>query len=163
MPENLSAAESGDRERGGPDRFRHGMLVLASKLRPPAGRPDAVVRQALLDRLREDVLARLVVISAPAGCGKTCLLRDWRLADTASRTAWVSVDAGDNDPVRFWAHVIASVAGVSRGFGAAALQVLTAPGAGSLDAVLPMLVRTRWCVPVCIGGVPAGRPDRRAR
>ena len=88
-----------------------------------------------------------MVISAPAGWGKTCLLRDWRLADTASRTAWVSVDPGDNDPVRFWAHVIASVAGVSPGFGAAALPVLTAPGADSTDAVLPMLVNELEVLP----------------
>jgi LuxR family maltose regulon positive regulatory protein len=121
--------------------------VLASKLRLPAGRPGAVVRQPLLSRLSEDRPARLVVISAPAGWGKTCLLRDWRLADTASRTAWVSVDPGDNDPVRFWAHVIASVAGVSPGFGAAALPVLTAPGAGSTDAVLPMLVNELEVLP----------------
>ena len=121
--------------------------MLASKLRLPAGRPGAVVRQPLLSRLSEDRPARLVVISAPAGWGKTCLLRDWRLADTASRTAWVSVDPGDNDPVRFWAHVIASVAGVSPGFGAAALPVLTAPGAGSLDAVLPMLVNELEVLP----------------
>jgi len=121
--------------------------VLASKLRLPAGRPGAVVRQPLLSRLSEDRPARLVVISAPAGWGKTCLLRDWRLADMASRTAWVSVDPGDNDPVRFWAHVIASVAGVSPGFGAAALPVLTAPGAGSTDAVLPMLVNELEVLP----------------
>ena len=122
--------------------------MLASKLRLPAGRPGAVVRQPLLSRLSEDRAARLVVISAPAGWGKTCLLRDWRLADTASRTAWVSVDPGDNDPVRFWAHVIASVAGVSPGFGAAALPVLTAPGAGSMDAVLPLLVNELEVLPV---------------
>ena len=121
--------------------------MLASKLRLPAGRPGAVVRQPLLSRLGEDRPARLVVISAPAGWGKTCLLRDWRLADTASRTAWVSVDPGDNDPVRFWAHVIASVAGVSPGFGAAALPVLTAPGAGSTDAVLPLLVNELEVLP----------------
>jgi LuxR family transcriptional regulator, maltose regulon positive regulatory protein len=123
------------------------MLVLASKLRPPAGRPGAVARQPLLSRLSEDRPARLVVISAPAGWGKTCLLRDWRLADTASRTAWVSVDPGDNDPVRFWAHVIASVAGASQDFGAAALQVLTAPGASSIDTVLPMLVNELEVLP----------------
>ena len=121
--------------------------MLTSKLRLPAGRPGAVVRQPLLSRLSEDRPARLVVISAPAGWGKTCLLRDWRLADTASGTAWVSVDPGDNDPVRFWAHVIASVAGVSPGFGAAALPVLTAPGAGSTDAVLPMLVNELEVLP----------------
>jgi LuxR family transcriptional regulator, maltose regulon positive regulatory protein len=121
--------------------------VLASKLRLPARRPGAVVRQPLLSRLSEDRPGRLVVISAPAGWGKTCLLRDWRLADTASRTAWVSVDPGDNDPVRFWAHVIASVAGVSPGFGAAALPVLTAPGAGRMDAVLPLLVNELEVLP----------------
>jgi len=117
------------------------MLVLASKLRPPPGRPGAVACQALLGRLSEDhPWVRLVVISAPAGWGKTCLLRDWRLADTASGTAWMLVDAGDNDPVRFWAHVIAGVTRVSAGFGAAASRVLTAPGAVGLDDVLPMLV-----------------------
>jgi len=121
--------------------------VLASKLRPSAGRPGAVVLQPLLSRLSEDLSTRLVLISTPAGWGKTCLLRDWRLADTASRTAWVSVDPGDNDPVRFWAHVIASVAGASQGFGAAVLPVLTAPGAISTDAVLPMLVNELEVLP----------------
>ena len=114
------------------------MLVLASKLRPPPGRPDAVARQALLGRLSEDhPWVRLVIISAPAGWGKTCLLRDWRLADTASGTAWMSVDAGDNDPVRFWAHVIAGVTCVSAGFGTAALRVLTAAGAAGLTPCCP--------------------------
>jgi LuxR family transcriptional regulator, maltose regulon positive regulatory protein len=125
------------------------MLVLASKLRPPPGRPGAVARQALLSRLSEDhPWVRLVVISAPAGWGKTCLLRDWRLADTASGTVWLSVDAGDNDPVRFWAHVIAGVTGVSAGFGAAASRVLTAPGAVGLDAMLPMLANELAALPV---------------
>jgi LuxR family maltose regulon positive regulatory protein len=125
------------------------MLVLASKLRPPPGRPGAVARQALLSRLIEDhPWVRLVVISAPAGWGKTCLLRDWGLADTASGTVWMSVDAGDNDPVRFWAHVITGVTRVSAGFGAAALRVLTAPGAAGLDAVLPVLVNELAALPV---------------
>lgn len=124
------------------------MLVLASKLRPPPGRPDAVARQALLGRLSEDhPWVRLVIISAPAGWGKTCLLRDWRLADTASGTAWMSVDAGDNDPVRFWAHVIAGVTCVSAGFGTAALRVLTAAGAAGLHTVLPMLVNELAALP----------------
>ncbi len=123
------------------------MLVLASKLRPPAERPGAVVRETLLTRLNEDQRARLFLISAPAGWGKTSLLRDWRLADTTSGTAWVSVDPGDNDPVRFWAHVITSVAGVSHGFGAAVLQVLTAPGAGNIGTELPMLVNELAALP----------------
>jgi LuxR family transcriptional regulator, maltose regulon positive regulatory protein len=125
------------------------MLVLASKLHPPPGRSGAVARQALLGRLIADhPWVRLVVICAPAGWGKTCLLRDWRLADTASGTAWMSVDAGDNDPVRFWAHVIASVTSASAGFGATALRVLTASGAVGLDAVLPMLANELAALPM---------------
>jgi LuxR family transcriptional regulator, maltose regulon positive regulatory protein len=125
------------------------MLVLASKLHPPPGRSGAVARQALLGRLSADhPWVRLVVICAPAGWGKTCLLRDWRLADTASGTAWMSVDAGDNDPVRFWAHVIASVTSVSAGFGATALRVLTASGAVGLDAVLPLLANELAALPM---------------
>ena len=145
----MRAAQSGGGEPAGPGGLHHGMLVLASKLRPPPGRPGAVARRALLSRLSEDhPWVRLVVISAPAGWGKTCLLRDWRLADTGSGTAWMSVDAGDNDPVRFWAHVIAGVAHVSAGFGAAALPVLTAPGAVGLDTVLSMLVNELAALPV---------------
>jgi hypothetical protein len=101
--EPMRATRPAGRARAGSGRSHHGMLVLASKLRPPAERPGAVVRQPLLTRLSEHPRARLILISAPAGWGKTCLLRDWRLADTVSGTAWVSVDPGDNDPVRFWA------------------------------------------------------------
>src|ERR1700751_4107100 len=137
----MNTARSAGGEPSGRGGSHHGMLVLASKLRPPPGRPGAVARQALLGRLSADhPWVRLVVISAPAGWGKTCLLRDWGLAGTASGTVWGSVGGGDNGPVRFWAHVIAGVAGVSAGFGAAALRVLTAPGAAGLDVVLPMLV-----------------------
>jgi ATP/maltotriose-dependent transcriptional regulator MalT len=105
----------------------------------PAGRSSSA--------LLKTPWVRLVVISAPAGWGKTCLLRDWRLADTASGTAWMSVDTGDNDPVRFWAHVITGVTSVSAGFDAA-LRVLTAPGAAGLDTALPMLVNELAALPV---------------
>jgi LuxR family maltose regulon positive regulatory protein len=116
------------------------VLVLASKLHPPAGRPGTVVRQALLDRLDESLSAKLVVVAAPAGWGKTSLLRDWRSADASSCTAWLSVDPYDNDPMRFWAHVIAALGTVSPGIGAASLQVLTAPGTKDAEAVLPPLI-----------------------
>jgi ATP/maltotriose-dependent transcriptional regulator MalT len=59
----------------------------------------------------------------------------------------MSVDTGDNDPVRFWVHVIAGVTGVSAGFGGA-LRVLTAPGAAGLDTALPMLVGELAALPV---------------
>jgi LuxR family transcriptional regulator, maltose regulon positive regulatory protein len=116
-----------------------GVPVLASKLRP-ADRSSVVVRQALLDRLSEDQPARLTVVIAPAGSGKTSLLRDWRAADRVSRTAWLSLDRHDNDPVRFWAHVIAALASETPGFGATIAPTLAEPGTVIRDSVLPVLI-----------------------
>ncbi len=97
-------------------------------------------------------MAKLVVVSAPAGWGKTSLLRDWCSAGQASRAAWLSVDRDDNDPVRFWAHVIAAIAAVSPGTGEASLQVLTAPGAKDAEGVLTPLINDleRLAVPVTL-------------
>jgi len=117
-----------------------GDVVLSSKLHPPAGRRGSVVRRDLLIRLDESASAKLVVVVAPAGWGKTSLLRDWCSAGEAPRAAWLSVDRDDDDPVRFWAHVIAAVAAVSPGTGEASLQVLTAPGAKSAEGVLTPLI-----------------------
>jgi LuxR family transcriptional regulator, maltose regulon positive regulatory protein len=117
-----------------------GDVLVLSKLHPPAGRPGSVVRRDLLVRLDDSVSAKLVLVAAPAGWGKTSLLRDWCSADEASRTAWLSVDQDDNDPVRFWAHVVAAIATVSPGVGEASLQVLTAPGAKDAEGVLTPLI-----------------------
>jgi LuxR family transcriptional regulator, maltose regulon positive regulatory protein len=103
-------------------------------------RHGTVVRQALLDRLSADMSARLVLVVAPAGWGKTSLLCDWCAASETERTAWLSVDQGDNDPVRFWAHLIAAVDAVSPGIGAAALEVPAAPGVKTADAVLDPVI-----------------------
>jgi len=114
--------------------------IFASKLHPPMARPATVVRQALLDRLDEGISAKFVLLVAPAGWGKTSLLCDWYAAGSTERAAWLSVDEGDNDPVSFWAHVIAAVNTVRPGVGAAALEVLTAPGVKSSDAVLSPVI-----------------------
>jgi LuxR family transcriptional regulator, maltose regulon positive regulatory protein len=114
-------------------------VVLSSKLHPPAGHPGSVARRDLLIRLDEGISAKLVILIAPAGWGKTSLLRDWWSA-RASGMAWLSVDQDDNDPVRFWAHVIAAVAQLAPGAGEASLQVLTAPGASTAEGVLTPLI-----------------------
>jgi LuxR family transcriptional regulator, maltose regulon positive regulatory protein len=135
--------------RGG---VRGDVVVLSSKLHPPAGRPGSVARRDLLARLNESVSAKLVVVAAPAGWGKTSLLRDWCSAGEAIRTVWVSVDQDDNDPVRFWAHVISAIAAAHPGVGEAALQVLTAPGPKDAEGVLTPLINDleRLVAPVAL-------------
>jgi LuxR family transcriptional regulator, maltose regulon positive regulatory protein len=59
-----------------------------------------VCRPALFTRLTG--AGRVTVVSAPAGSGKTVMLRSWIAdADLADRTAWVSVHGEERDPQRF--------------------------------------------------------------
>ena len=110
--------------------------TLWSRLRPPAALHGSVARQSLLDLLAGYIPAKLVLVVAPAGWGKTSLLRDWVLAGEKPRTTWLSVDQGDNDPAHFWAGVVAAVDNVSPGIGAAALQVLNAALVKTPDALI---------------------------
>jgi LuxR family maltose regulon positive regulatory protein len=51
---------------------------------------------------------RLTLISAPAGYGKTTLLRTW-IQDRGTPTAWLSIDESDNDPIRFMSYLLAAL------------------------------------------------------
>src|SRR5258706_4210296 len=99
----------------------------ASILHPPAARPGTVVRQALLDRLTESLAAKLVLVVAPAGGGKTSLLRDWWSAGQDSGRAWLSIETAHNDPARVLSSVIAAIGTVSPRISAPDLERLARP------------------------------------
>ncbi|HVH22345.1 MAG TPA: helix-turn-helix transcriptional regulator, partial [Pseudonocardia sp.] len=89
-------------------------VLLATKLRTPRPRTGSVSRPRLVQRLRAGAERELVLVCGPAGFGKTNLLADW--VGTGGRAvAWLSLDARDNDPVRFWRHVAAALDGVHPG------------------------------------------------
>jgi len=86
--------------------------LLKTKLYIPPIRSELVSRPCLVERLDEGYRrgCRLTVISAPAGYGKTTLLGEWIAhCELRTRVAWVSLDEGDNDPVRFWTYVAAAL------------------------------------------------------
>ncbi|NMH81031.1 hypothetical protein HF577_28555 [Pseudonocardia xinjiangensis] len=85
------------------------LRVPGRKTAVPELPPEFVPRPGLLDRLDEARAAQLVVVSAPAGYGKTLLLADWVRHRAGPRTAWVSVDADDDDPRRLWSAVLAAL------------------------------------------------------
>jgi LuxR family transcriptional regulator, maltose regulon positive regulatory protein len=85
------------------------LRVPASKIVVPELPAEFTARPALRARLDLATPTQVVVVSAPAGSGKTLLLADWvRQADSAE-TAWVSVDADDNDPRRLWSAVLSAL------------------------------------------------------
>jgi len=83
------------------------------------------------------------LISAPAGFGKTTLLVEWlrERAGGEGYVAWVSLDEGDNDPVRFLSYLVAALRRtVGEEFGEGILAALRSPGPLRMEAVLGAFV-----------------------
>jgi LuxR family maltose regulon positive regulatory protein len=86
------------------------------------------------------------VLAAPAGWGKSALLSAWgegkTHADCERRpsVAWVSLDAGDNDPVRFWSYVLTALEQAQPGVAENALKVLRASQTPAIEAALTVLL-----------------------
>jgi LuxR family transcriptional regulator, maltose regulon positive regulatory protein len=79
---------------------------LETKLHAPAVRKEWVEREELVGQLA-GATARLILVSAPAGSGKTALVAQWYSSMAQNRSfAWISLDPGDNDPARLWWHVV---------------------------------------------------------
>ena len=90
------------------DAVADGLVVLTTKLHPPRRRRTLVARPRLRDRATRNEHPALTLVSAPAGFGKTTLVADW--FDGERTTAWLSLDARDDDPEQFWTYVLAALA-----------------------------------------------------
>ena len=77
----------------------------------PAGSPENVPRVALVDLVRNASMARLVLLHAPAGFGKTTVMSQVqaRLEEAGVETAWLTLDRADNDMSRFLASLTQAV------------------------------------------------------
>ena len=81
---------------------------LEAKLHWPPRRDDWLRRGRLLARMGAASDHPVTLLAAPAGYGKTILVAQW-LEEAHPRAAWVSLDPGDNDGNRLWAHVAAAL------------------------------------------------------
>jgi LuxR family maltose regulon positive regulatory protein len=85
-------------------------LPIESKLHAPDVRAEWVPRPGLLRQLAHAAPAKLVLVNAPPGFGKTTLVAQWRSsAIERRRFAWLSLDPGDDDPGRLWWHVVSAL------------------------------------------------------
>src|SRR5215212_8826294 len=114
--------------------------LLATKFYVLRPRKGLVPRPSLTDRLRGGTEARLILISAPAGFGKSTLLAEWLAKPTdGSATAWLSLDAGDDHPSQFWPHVIAALQTAIPGVGTTSLGLLESPDRSIETVLAPLL------------------------
>ncbi|MDT7711516.1 MAG: hypothetical protein QOG46_205, partial [Pseudonocardiales bacterium] len=102
--------------------------MMATKLYVPKLRRGLVARPRLLRRMEGGADARLTLVSAPAGFGKTTLLSAWlHQGPAAGRcVAWLSLEAADNEPASFWTYVVTALQGPVPGVGRAGLLELLA-------------------------------------
>jgi ATP/maltotriose-dependent transcriptional regulator MalT len=119
--------------------------LLETKLYLPRPRDGAVRRPRLSERLERGSAAKLVLVSAPAGFGKTMLLAEWLATRPAGPTegraaAWLSLDRGDNSPATFWTYVIAALRTVAPEVGARELALLSSPQPPPIHPVLTTLL-----------------------
>lgn len=119
-----------------PAAARPAFELIESKLAVPFERPGDLERRALVERLlaaREHV----VVLAAPAGYGKTTLLRQWAAGDPR-RFAWLTLDSSDEDPIALLTYVAAALDRIEP-VGPEVFEALASPGRSIRSAALPRL------------------------
>src|SRR5262249_27652217 len=143
-------AGSGAGAAPGVPRARVGLDVpIETKLHAPNPRTEWVDRPGLISFLaRTD--AKLVLVCAPAGFGKTTLVAQWRAGDAENRAfAWVSLDRGDDDPGRLWWHVACALQRACPQISCEGiLRALRVPEPKITGAVLPALINELAALPV---------------
>jgi LuxR family maltose regulon positive regulatory protein len=93
-----------------PEASTQSVPLLSTKLAVPPLQAGLVARPRLIERVNEGLRAgrQMTLVSAPAGFGKTTLVSAW-LSELDRPSAWLSLDEGDNDAVRFLSYLIAAL------------------------------------------------------
>jgi LuxR family maltose regulon positive regulatory protein len=130
--------------------------LLQTKLYIPPPRPELIARPRLIEQLNAGLHRKLMLISAPAGFGKTTLVSGW-IRHTGLPIAWLFLDKDDNDLTRFLSYLIAALQKVQasppvsskQAPGQAALAMLSAaqPQPPPIEAILTALINEIASVP----------------
>jgi LuxR family transcriptional regulator, maltose regulon positive regulatory protein len=121
--------------------------VLATKLYLPRARRDAVLRPQLFARLDAALEVPLTLVAAPAGFGKTTVLAMWLAQQRAAQSAWLALDADDNDPASFVRYLVAALQTVAPSVGQATLALLQSPQTPAPAALLTPLLNDLAALP----------------
>jgi LuxR family transcriptional regulator, maltose regulon positive regulatory protein len=114
-------------------------VLLATKLHVPRPQRGFVPRPRLACALDEGLARRLILVCAPAGFGKTALLADW-IRRGQRPVAWLSLEAADNDPARFWRYVVAALDRAPPGIAERVGPLLGPPAPRSFEGLVTALI-----------------------
>jgi LuxR family maltose regulon positive regulatory protein len=120
--------------------------LLNTKLIIPPVQSGFIFRPRLIESLQTAITrgVRLILISAPAGSGKSTLASEWAAKSSsklsAPHIAWLSLDPADNEPLRFWSHLIGALQVCLSGFGQTEQRMLALTEAPPLESILTNLL-----------------------
>ncbi|MFL5589842.1 MAG: hypothetical protein ACJ8DI_19650 [Ktedonobacteraceae bacterium] len=114
-------------------------LLLTTKLHIPRPSARLMQRVQLDERLAQGMSGALTLISAPAGFGKTTFLSD-SLTRSGIPVAWLSLEAEDDDFVRFLTYVIAALQSLDHEIGKTSLTLLHSSPLASVEPILALLI-----------------------
>src|SRR2546421_9243257 len=120
--------------------------ILATKLYIPPLRPSVVSRPRLIERLNEGLHRRLTLIAAPAGFGKTTLVSAW-VAGCDRQVAWLSLDAGENDPTLLLTYLAAALQTIAPTIGEGVLGLLQGIQPPPPESILRALLNEITTIP----------------
>jgi LuxR family maltose regulon positive regulatory protein len=122
--------------------------LLRTKLYPPHKKTPIVHRQRLIDQLIKGLLGPLTLVSSTAGSGKTTLICEWRAGyGEGTPVAWLSIDAGDNDPSRFFQYLIASLDSIKPGLMGEFSPVFQSIEPSQFETLLTLMINSLDGVP----------------
>jgi LuxR family maltose regulon positive regulatory protein len=114
-------------------------MLVAAKLQGPSIRSALVDRPLMIRKLNEGLHAKLTIMVAPAGYGKTTALAQWA-KQIGMPAAWISLDKKDNDSFRFWNHVTESIGRLHPNVKQAMHPILSEYASSSADTVIAALL-----------------------
>lgn len=115
--------------------------IIKTKINLPVFRRSLVSRPRLLASISAGITQghHLTLIAAPAGFGKTTVIREW-IAAGETPAAWISLDEGDGDPIRFLTYLVAALQTLISGVGDGVLAALqSSQPVSTLDALISLL------------------------
>ena len=113
--------------------------MLLTKLHIPPTGNNIVHRTELYENLNVGLSRKLILISAPAGFGKTTVVSDW-IYQNKIPAAWFSLNDGDNDPADFLSYIISGIQSIHSAFGQSALKLLNSPNTPSFESITGLLI-----------------------
>jgi LuxR family maltose regulon positive regulatory protein len=87
---------------------RHARGLLPTKLRPRMARERTLERERVVEAIERSVALPLTIVVGPPGAGKSTAVTSW-IERTTAKVAWLSLDAADDQPTRFFAYLFAAL------------------------------------------------------